>query len=424
MSGRPRFHDVFSALWGFEPFPWQTMLAERVAVGRWPAALNLPTASGKTACIDVALFALARQADERMEDRTAPRRIWFVVDRRIVVDEAFERAQTIAAKLATAKDGPLRDIADRLRELAGTDRALAVARLRGGVFRDDGWARLPSQPAVITSTVDQLGSRLLFRGYGPSHLAAPIFAGLAANDSLVLLDEAHCSIPFLQTLRAIERYRGRDFADAPIPSPFAFVVMSATPPADVPENDVFPGTDHEKALDHPVLRQRLEAHKQAELVEVAVKKSAKSGSDDPLVQEAARRARAFVDDGKRRVAVMVNRVASAGQVADALNKVAGEKYKVVLLTGRLRPYERDHIVEQWKPFLKAGSPDDRSKPIVMVTTQCLEVGADFSFDALVTEAASLDALRQRFGRLDRMGTARTSPAVILIRAWLLFDDAP
>jgi CRISPR-associated endonuclease/helicase Cas3 len=415
MNSPPQFPELFSALWGFDPFPWQTMLADVVAGGRWPAALDLPTASGKTACIDVALFALAMQADQAVEKRTAPRRVWFVVDRRIVVDEAFDRAQTIVAKLAAAKDGPLRDIADRLRKLAGTDRPVAVARLRGGVFRDDGWARLPSQAAVITSTVDQLGSRLLFRGYGRSHLTAPIFAGLAANDSVVLLDEAHCSVPFLQTLRAVERYRGNGWAEAPLPSPFAFVVMSATPPPDIPNDKIFPGADRDKALDHDVLRKRLGANKRAELAKVAAKKPAKSTSDDPLVQEAADRARRFVDSEVRRVGVMLNRVATAGRIAEVLRDDAGERYDVVLLTGRLRSYERDQIVERWKPFLKAGEPADPPKPIIMVTTQCLEVGADFSFDALVTEAASLDALRQRFGRLDRMGTAKTSSAVILIR---------
>ena len=350
------FPDLFRGLWPYDPFPWQTMLADRVVAGRWPAALDLPTASGKTACIDIALFALAMQADEPIEKRTAPRRVWFVVDRRIVVDEAFERARTIAERLASAKEGPLRDIADRLRKLSGTDRPLAVARLRGGIFRDDGRARLPSQPAVITSTVDQLGSRLLFRGYGRSHLAAPIFAGLAANDSLVLLDEAHCAVPFLQTLRAVERYRGSGWAEAPLPSPFAAVVMSATPPADVPENEVFPGAQRDQALDHDVLRQRLYAKKEALLV---ANPSVKSGNDDPLVQNAAERARDFIKLGKQRVAVMVNRVATAGHVADLLAEEASDSYDVVLLTGRLRPYERDQIVERWKPFLKASSPSIR-----------------------------------------------------------------
>ncbi len=410
MSGLPQFPAFFSALWSVDPFPWQVMLADRLVCGRWPTVLDLPTASGKTACIDIALFALAMQADKRIEERAAPRRVWFIVDRRIVVDEAFDRAQTIADALAGAKDGPLRDIADRLRKLAGTERPLAVARLRGGVFRDDGWARLPSQPAVITSTVDQLGSRLLFRGYGRSHLTGPIFAGLAANDSLVVLDEAHCSVPFLQTLRAIEHYRSTGWATAPLPSPFAFVVMSATPPAGVPEDQVFPGAERDKALDHVVLRQRLDASKQAELVELKTK-----GPEDPLVVEAARRARAFIKEGKRRVAVMVNRVATAGRLADALREDAGEACDVVLLTGRLRPYERDQVMERWMPFLRAREPDDPPRPIILATTQCLEVGADLSFDALVTEAASVDALRQRFGRLDRTGTARTSPGVILIR---------
>src|SRR5690606_23802502 len=263
----PSFAEFFQALWApHDPFPWQSILAERVSAGTWPQALDLPTAAGKTACIDAAIHALASQAETPLDRRSAPRRIWFVVDRRIVVDEAFERATLIAHKLRNATDGPLKDVADRLRLVGGTERPLAVARLRGGVLRDDGWARIPSQPAVITSTVDQLGSRLLFRGYGRSHLTASIFAGLAAHDSLILLDEAHCSVPFLQTLRSIERYRAEPWAETPIRTPFAFVILSATPPPDIPPESVFPGRNREEALDHPVLQQRLSAKKPAELI--------------------------------------------------------------------------------------------------------------------------------------------------------------
>ncbi len=132
----------------------------------------------------------------------------------------------------------LSEVASRLCKLSGTDHPLATARLRGGVLRDDGWARLPSQPAIITSTVDQLGSRLLFRAYGPGDSVAPIHAALAANDSLILLDEAHCAVPFAQTLSAIERFRGPLWCEEYLPLPFSFSILSATPPEGF-EDDIF-----------------------------------------------------------------------------------------------------------------------------------------------------------------------------------------
>ncbi len=412
------FSTYFHALWGYAPFPWQAMLAEQVTGGRWPRVLDLPTASGKTACLDIAVYALAAQADRPLDARTAPRRIWFVVDRRLVEDEAFERARIIADRLAHAETGPLRTVADRLRGLSGTSRALAVGRLRGGVLRDDGWARIPSQPAVITSTVDQLGSRVLFRGYGRSLLAAPIFAGLAVNDSLIIVDEAHCAVPLLQTLQAVARYRGADWAEVPLRTPFAFVTMSATPSSQVPMEAVFPGAERARALDHPALRRRLCTPKLAELVAVAVARTTANQRpvpEDSLVAESARRAAEQVGAGKRRVAVMVNRVRTAEAVADALGAALGGGADVVLLTGRIRPVERDALVAHWTPYLRATQPEEPGRPVVVVATQCLEVGADFSFDTLVTECASLDALRQRFGRLARLGADQPAAAAILIR---------
>ncbi|HEY7338332.1 MAG TPA: type I-U CRISPR-associated helicase/endonuclease Cas3 [Bryobacteraceae bacterium] len=407
------FPTFFKALWTNEPFPWQAMLAERAAEADWPTLINLPTASGKTACLDAAVFGLAATAGRSVEERL-PRRIWFVVDRRIVVDEAFERARAIASKLAEADEGPLKEVAEALRSLSGGRQPLAVARLRGGAWVSKGWARRPSQPAIVCSTVDQIGSALLFRAYGHSDETASIYAGLTAQDSLIVLDEAHCAVPFMQTLEAVARYRAAPWAERAIKAPFRYCIMSATPPEDVAEAAIFPAAaERAAALDHPLLEKRIEARKLA-----ALEKPVK-GDDERFASETAELILKFKSAGKLRIAAMVNRVAIAKniakKIAEELRKKVADAADVVLLTGRMRPLERDALVDRWTPILKAGATENPERPVIVVTTQCLEVGADFSFDALVTECASLDALRQRFGRLNRLGGPGESAAAILIR---------
>src|SRR5579883_2051398 len=140
------FTAYFEAVHGSSPFPWQRRLLEQVErEGRWPSLLDLPTGAGKTAAIDVALFHLALDAARPAAARRAPRRIVMVVDRRTVVDQAFERAQRVARSLSDATDGVLSTVRERLRLLSDAEAPLACAQLRGGMPRDDSWARRPDQ---------------------------------------------------------------------------------------------------------------------------------------------------------------------------------------------------------------------------------------------------------------------------------------
>jgi CRISPR-associated endonuclease/helicase Cas3 len=408
------FGRFFEAVYGVPPFPWQQRLAETVVRDRWPDVLALPTAAGKTSVIDIAVFALACQAHRDGSKRTAPRRIVFVVDRRIVVDETFRRAMHLSSALGVAAHGVVRDVADRLRTIAGDSGALPLTcvALRGGAYQHEEWTRTPLHPTVVSSTVDQIGSRLLFRGYGVSPNAWPIHAALLGNDSLIVLDEAHCANPFRQTLGAVVRFRSPSWAQEPVATPFQVVTMSATPrDASRASGTVF---DLDAADDaNIVLSRRRRASKPARLIVSDAKGSPAAALVTTLVREILA---ASADGTPRAAAVIVNRVATARAVAAALSAAARDG-DVVLLTGRMRPIDRDEITAAWRDRLNpAGRERPLQRPAFVVATQCLEVGADFDFDVLVSECASLDALRQRFGRLNRTGRPIDARAAVVIRA--------
>ncbi|HUC70070.1 MAG TPA: type I-U CRISPR-associated helicase/endonuclease Cas3 [Stellaceae bacterium] len=449
------FPAFFKAIWGFDPFPWQQRLLHRLATGEdaesdyreepghWPAVLDLPTGAGKTAALDIAVFHLALEAAQG-QARRAPIRIAFVVDRRLIVDDAFARARhlcrslrwsllgdkdanSVLRKLPEAEaalrrvraEPVVRRAAVRLSQLAGRGQPALIARsLRGGAPREDDWARTPVQPTILCSTVDQVGSRLLFRGYGVSDRMKPIHAGLLGSDFLILLDEAHLSAPFRQTLTGITRLRRPDAA------PFEVALLTATPEAAAEPPFALSADDRM----HPVLAARIRAPKPARLAEIVGKQG---------VDTEARRADVVAAEAKSvlaalqatianpAVAVVVNRVARARAVferlkenlnpAAQLDAEAEPAVDVKLIIGMARAVDRDRIAGALGP-IRTGPRDalrDLERPLVVVATQTIEAGVDIDFDGLVTEAASLDALRQRFGRLNRAGRPITSEAVVL-----------
>jgi CRISPR-associated endonuclease/helicase Cas3 len=408
MSGlHTRFAEFYEAIHGVTPFPWQVRLADRVANGEsWPEWLALPTATGKTACIDIAVFALACQVNRPPARRTSPRRIFFVIDRRVVVDQAFERARKLAERLEGAATGVVAEVAESLRRIGAGSRPLQAFQLRGGIYRDEAWARSPLQPMVIASTVDQVGSRILFRGYGlRGGFDWPIHAALTTNDALIILDEAHCSEPFRQTVDACLHIRSQ--SEAGLRNPFHVCVMSATPPALAAEPFVL--LDEDRA--DPILSKRLGAGKPARLVEGPAVRGATG--DRRFAQAVADQAWQLGQAEPRAVGVIVNRVATATAVFELL--AAKAPNATTLLTGRMRPLDRDAVVQGLADLETGASRQALTSTRFVVATQCLEVGADLDFDALVTECASLGALRQRFGRLNRGGRDIASEAAIVIR---------
>jgi CRISPR-associated endonuclease/helicase Cas3 len=414
MSHLPTFAEFFRALWGHDPFPWQNRLAAHVADGTWPDWITLPTGIGKTSVIDIAVHALAMQAGRPAAERTAPARIVFAVNRRIVVDEAFERARDIATKLSAALENPGSPLHSHARALAtlaadSSAPALEAFPLRGGTFTDRSWARSAFQPIILSTTLDQLGSRLLFRGYGVSDFARPIHAALLANDSLLILDEAHTATAFSQTLQGIARLRAQVVEK--IVLPFQAIQLTATPPAEADS----PFQLDEDDKNHPIIAARLNASKPFEKIEVPGAK----GKDrhKKLAASMGEKARVYLAEGHRRILIVVNRVATAEAVLAEFKARKGQPAPdaaVELLTGRLRPLDRDALVRKLSDVhqLKRSSPDSDVPPLILIATQCIEVGADFDFDALLTELAPLDNLRQRFGRLNRYGRNRISPATI------------
>lgn len=422
MSDFPDFDTFYIAVHGRAPFPWQRRLADVVLADGWPPDIGVPTGLGKTSSIDIAVWTLAAQA--AAGDVRLPRRIWYVVDRRLLVDAASDHAQRLAEVLAAPGEDPaMRAVGQALGSLTATGPGprppLFVSRLRGGGAPVHTRPRPPdpAQPAVICSTVAMFGSRLLFRGYGSSKSMWPVDAALAGTDSLILLDEAHLARPLQKLLsdlsscdanttgvmRLFGRFRPTSGPGAVLPAPRSrprLVNLTAT------------GTAHAFNLDdtdraHPVVKTRLNAAKPTRLITAP-----KNGLPRAL-------AVAVLDAVRQRpgcaAVVFVNSPRTAREVAAVIPKTAPGIAPVVL-TGQLRDPDasavRQVLLDEVHGCPSGGHPD-RDTPLVVIATQTLEVGADLDFDICVSQSAGARAIIQRWGRLNRLGAKGHATGVIV-----------
>lgn len=389
--------EAFRLLTGFSPMGWQTRLLGSLLSGDVPSAISLPTGLGKTAVMTLWLIARAHGAP-------LPRRLVYVVDRRVVVDQASAEATRLQDSLSPEASAPL---ARRLREglgLGPTDR-LPVSTLRGSLRENPAWRLDPTSPAIIVGTVDMIGSRLLFEGYGVSRRMRPLHAALLGCDALILLDEAHLVPPFEALLRTVATdpaMRGRSEA---LPVPVLRVLpLSAT------------GRDSEAAhfrlteaeASEPLVAQRIRSRKRLRVL-------AGSIGEAELPAHLAERAAVLAGTAAqpKRVLVFCDRREHASAVQQAL---ARRGIPCGLLVGERRGLEREgaaaFITEEG--FL-AGALQ-ASRPACLVATSAGEVGIDLDADHLVADVVSFERIIQRLGRVNRRGERAAEVELVLVGA--------
>lgn len=396
---------------GKHPFPWMGRLFERITSGEPPLLADLPTGAGKTDIAVVWLIALAFYGAEGASKCTpVPRRLIWVVNRRVLVGQIYRLATSLRALIESPESSDLRGGLARL--TADDDVPFRVVQLRGQVVDDREWSFNPSCPTLIIGTVDQIGSRLLFQGYGLGKRERPMHAGLFGVDSWICVDEAHLVPAFVLALRQLRDHIAKPVQGG-VPAaltelfgclPWWTTELSATPGLPTPAPQAVLALEAADEAD-TVLSLRILAAgaKRAQLIPC---------DEKSLVEKILARALQFSEQRKR-VAIYVRKPVDARNISKRLASELRDSTdsRTLCITGRLRGVDRERLTTQ--PVFAVMSTDHRAAnsatlgepeaTVYLVGTSAAEVGLDTDADAVLCDFATIDTLLQRLGRLDRLG---------------------
>lgn len=449
------FTKCFELLTGNMPFAWQIQLYKKFLANEIPSACDIPTGLGKTSVIVIWLLALAAKMIENPQKNKIPRRLVYVVDRRVIVDQATQDAVDIFENLNNLKDSSneIRQIYNALVDasfisdnISRTEKKLEenvieISTLRGEYADNSKWFLDPSRPAIIVGTIDMIGSRLLFSGYGKigkSYKA--LQAGLLGQDSLIVTDEAHLSPAFIALLGNLQPqiYQTDKVKKVQIIKPLKLMQLSATlnNRADETKNsetktEVFrvDETDEDLKDENSKVSRRFYADKSIFLREFEVEAEKLKGTSalknfrEAKVNAIVEKAAQYANDS---AAIVI--YAKEVETVKAISKILGEKLqeiypkenRILTMTGGMRGKERDEITkndgnEQNEVFKKFIPQENRENPDgiwYLVATSTAEVGINLDADHAICDLTSLDSLIQRIGRVNRFGNGKAEIMVV------------
>lgn len=341
--------------------------------------LTAPTGAGKT--LTVLHAALQARAQLEVRDGVAPRIVYClpftsVIDQNHAVFQAVLRANALP------------DQEDRL--LKHHHLTESLFRTEAAEYEADGAGQLLTetwQSELVVTTFHQLLHSLL------STRNANLKRAGQLSGAIVLLDEVQAlPLRYWEALRQLLAAAARTLGTR-------FVLLTATRPL------IFqPGDAVELLPDH-------EAHFRA-----MTRTRLHLWHHQPLTLEGfAERLMADLRQDIRPTLIILNRRRAVRRLFEALHEALPQRLLIALSTD-LTPLDRRARIRLIRRLLHQG------QPVIVVTTQLVEAGVDFSFPVVHRDLAPLDAIIQAAGRCNRHGESGAIPGAVHL--WQLQDTKP
>jgi CRISPR-associated endonuclease/helicase Cas3 len=244
-------------------------------------------------------------------------------------------------------------------------------------------ARLNYFPLRVLSPYQILKAAYRLKGY--ESLLSDYFDAVFVLDEVHAYDAARLAMILGMVKYLAEKFRAR------------FFIMSATLPTLLQERFKVALGDYAAVRATPDLFARFRRH-------TLILR------DSDLLAEGNLARMAKVAQSGQSVLICCNTVGRAQAAYDEMQTRLQGAAEVVLLHGRFNGQDRlakEKIIRE-----ATGSRSQNRRPVVLVATQVVEVSLDIDLDVIYTDPAPLEALIQRFGRINRRLLKEAAPVCV------------